>query len=201
MRAAIICALIGLGLAFGPSSPAFARSYTVFVSSNGWHTDIAIARGDIPEGRIPEREDFAQAAYLQFGWGDADYYTTPDPGLGTTLGAAFPGPAVVHVAGLWGRPSEVFRETEEIALTLDAAQFGRLVDYLHDSFDRGDAARVAATAKGVYDFSAFYPATGEFHLFNTCNTWTARGLVAAGIDISVSGVQSADDVMRQLRTK
>lgn len=192
-------ALVALSVAFGLPGVAAARTHTVFVSSNGWHTDIAVVRAEIPEGRIPERADFPAAVYLQFGWGDEDYYTTPDPGLGTTLGAAFPGPAVMHVAGLWGRPSEVFRETEEVELTLDTTQFARLVDYLHESFDRGEETRVAASAKGVYDFSAFYPATGEFHLFNTCNTWTARGLAAAGVEISASGVQSADDVMRQLR--
>ncbi|MBL9098934.1 MAG: DUF2459 domain-containing protein, partial [Alphaproteobacteria bacterium] len=88
-----------------------------------------------------------------------------------------------------------FRELEEVTLTLDADQFARLVDHLHASFDRsGD--RVAGP--GIYAFSRFYPATGEFHLFNTCNTWTARALAAAGLEVDPSGVQTARELMRQL---
>lgn len=187
-----------LNLALLGGADAQARTFTVFVSSNGWHTDITIARGDIPDGRIPESADFPAATFLQFGWGDADYYMAPKPGMFTTLGAAFPGPAVVHVAGLSRRPSETFSGIEDVVVTLDREAFVRLVDYLHESFARGGGARVASTARGVYSFSRFYPAVGEFHVFNTCNTWTARGLAAAGLDVSVSGVREADDVMRQL---
>jgi uncharacterized protein (TIGR02117 family) len=187
---------VGLSLAGGD---AVARTYIVFVSSNGWHTDITIARADIPAGKIPESADFAHAQYLQFGWGDENYYTEPDPGLGTTLGAAFPGPAVVHLAGLSRRPAETFTGVEEVTLTLDEATFVRLVDFLHGSFERGGEARATSSGPGVYSFSRFYPATGEFHLFNTCNTWTARALAHAGLDVKAGGVQEADEVMRQLR--
>jgi len=197
MRTIVICAVLALGLMLAPATKAAERTFTVVVTSNGWHTDIAIARADIPAGRIPESADFPDARYLQFGWGDKDFYTTPDPGLFTTLGAAFAGPAVVHVAGLSALPSATFRDIEEIALTLDETNFTALVDHLHESFDRAGAARAESTAPGVYAFSRFYPATGEFHLFNTCNTWTAEGLAAAGLDVPAT--QSADDLMRSLR--
>ena len=198
MRKALNLIVVALSLAMAGTSSANAARI-IYVSSNGWHTDITVSTKDIPEGRIPESADFADAAYLQFGWGDATYYTTPDPGIGTTLGAALPGPAVVHLAGLQSLPSQTFGQTEEITLTLDAENFERLIDYLHASFDRNNAPRAASSTPGVYSFSRFYPATGEFHLFNTCNTWTARALAAAGLDVSISGTQTADDVMMQLR--
>jgi uncharacterized protein (TIGR02117 family) len=197
MRIAFLGGLILLAFA----TLAHARTYTVLVTSNGWHTDIAIARADIPARRIPEAADLAGALYLHFGWGDANYYQSRDPGLGTTIGAAFPGPAVVHLAGLARRPSETFREIEEVALTLEVEQFEKLITHLHDSFERAGAARVTPSGPGVYDFSRFYPATGEFHLFNTCNTWTARGLAAAGVAVTSDGVRTADDLMDQLRTE
>jgi len=175
-----------------------ARTHTVFVSTNGWHTDITIARADVPEGRLTEAADFPEAVYLQFGWGDQDYYTTPDPGIGTTLGAAFPGPSVVHLAGLAQPPANTFRGVEQVTLTLDEDEFRRLIDFLDASFARDGKARATSVGPGVYSFSRFYPGTGEFHLFNTCNTWTARGLAIAGVDVSADGVQEADDVMGQL---
>jgi uncharacterized protein (TIGR02117 family) len=195
MRIVLLCGLLLLAAAAG----AQARTYTVLITSNGWHTDIAIARADVPAGRLPEAADFPDAVYLHFGWGDANFYKSRDPGVGTAIGAAFPGPAVVHLAGLARRPAETFRGMEEIALTLDAAQFGKLVGHLHDSFARNGARRAASSGAGVYDFSRFYPATGEFHLFNTCNTWTARGLAAAGLPVTAGGVRTADDLMEQLR--
>ncbi len=195
MRIAFISGLMLLALA----TAAHARTYTVLVTSNGWHSDIAIAHADIPAGRIPEAADFPEAVYLHFGWGDANFYQSREPGLGTTVGAAFAGPAVVHLAGLARRPSETFRDMEEISLTLDAAQFERLVTHLHDSFAREGKRRVESSGPGVYEFSRFYPATGEFHLFNTCNTWTARGLAAAGLAITADGVRTESDVMDQVR--
>lgn len=172
----------------------------IFVSSNGWHTGIIIAVRDIPEERIPEARDFGGARYLEFGWGDAVFYPAPNPGFGTTLRAVLPGPAVVHVAPLDRIPGEAFADVEVISISLGRGDFMRLVDYLHDSFERSDEKRVWPSARGLYRFSMFYPATGRFHLFNTCNTWTARALAVAGLDINVAGTQRAEDVMVQLRT-
>jgi len=182
-----------------PADRAAADTHRIFISSNGWHTGIAIAIADIPDGRIPEAADFAGAVYLEFGWGNAEFYPTPDPGIGMTLRATFPGPAVVHVGPLDAPPGEAFSDVEAISLLLDAEPFRLLIDYLHESFERDGKGRVWPSARGIYRFSMFYPATGRFHLFNTCNTWTARGLAAAGFDIRVAGVQRAEDLMQQLR--
>jgi hypothetical protein len=37
------------------------------------------------------------------------------------------------------------------------------------------------------------------YLFNTCNTWTARMLRAGGVNLSPSGVVTADDLVARLR--
>lgn len=172
--------------------------YVVYVSSNGWHTGIVVATDDIPAGKIPEAADFPEAAYLEFGWGDAGFYPKPDAGLFAAIGAAFPGPAVMHVAALAARPSDFFADVEEVELELGMEEFTSLIRYLHESFAR-DGERVEATAPGLYSFSKFYPATGIFSLNNTCNTWTARGLELAEVNVTSRGVQRAEDLMKQLR--
>ena len=171
----------------------------VFVTSNDWHTGIVIARTDLPYGAIPETADFPNAAYFEFAWGDADYYPARDPGLFAALGAALPGPALVHLSGLPAHPSIVFPTVEWVAVRVTGEGMARLIAYLNDSFARAGAARASASGPGLYGFSLFYPATGEFHLFNTCNSWTARGLAAAGLAIDPAGVQSAEDVMELVR--
>jgi uncharacterized protein (TIGR02117 family) len=173
---------------------------TIHVVSNGWHTSIVLARADLPAGAIPEAEDFPAASYLEFGWGDAEYFPARSPTFGMALSAALaPGPAVVHMVGLPAPPREVFPTAETIDVTLPPAGFRRLVDYLEASFARGGARRAEPSAPGLYSFSRFYPATGEFHLFNTCNTWIARGLAAAGLPVTVAGTLRAEELMAQLR--
>jgi len=182
------------------SSPLLAQgTRQVLVTTNGWHSGIVIARDDLPGNAIPETEDFPEAAFYEFGWGDADYYPAPRPTLGLALGTVLPGPAVLHMSGLPAHPSEVFVKVTVLRLDLDSEQFAKLVGYLADSFQRDGASRVASSAKGLYSFSAFYPATGAFHLFNTCNTWTVRALASAGLPIEASGVQTADELLRRVR--
>lgn len=181
-----------------PRTASAGEVYVIYVSSNGWHTGIVVAADDIPTHKIPEAADFPDATFLEFGWGDADFYPEPEAGLFAAIGAAFPGPAVMHVSALTARPSEFFTDVEEIELELGTEDFVSLVDYLHESFAR-DSGRVVASAQGLYSFSKFYPAIGRFSLTNTCNTWTARGLEVAGVNVRVRGVQRAEDVMTQLR--
>lgn len=189
----------GAPSAAGDGGPGVA-AVTIHVASNGWHTGIIVARRDLPEGVLPEAGDFPDAPYLEFGWGDAEYFPNPDAGIGLALRAALtPTPAVVHLVGLPAHPRRVFPKAEIVDLRLTPAGFRALVDYLHASFVRDQAGQAGPAIDGLYAFSRFYPATGEFHLFNTCNTWTARGLEAAGLKVAVSGTLRAEDLMRQLR--
>lgn len=170
----------------------------VVITSNGWHSGIVLARRDAQA--IPEIADFPDAPYIEFGWGDAEYYPARDPGLGAALGAIFtPSPAVMHVAGLPAHPAEVFPAAERIALALPPEAVSALVARIGASFDRAGAGRAAPSAPGLYRFSLFYPATGRFHGFNTCNTWTARMLAGAGLPVVVEGTVKAEELMRQLR--
>ncbi len=175
---------------------------SIHVVSNDWHTGIVVARPDMLPGTLPEVEDFPRAPYLEFSWGDAEYFPSREKGLGLAMGAALtPTPAVIHLAGLPAHPRKVFPGAEIVPLRLSANGFRDLLRYLDGAFARGGAPRVASSAPGLYRFSRFYPATGTFHLFNTCNTWTARGLASAGLPVRVAGVVRAEDLMAQLRSQ
>ncbi len=193
-------ASLGCETAPAPASSGGEETVTIHVTSNGWHTGIVVARASLPAGAVPEAADFPEAQYLGFGWGDAEYYPAAKPTFTMALGAALkPTPAVLHLAGLPAHPREVFPSAEIVELAISSDGLGKLVAYLEASFARDGARRVEASGPGLYSFSRFYPATGEFHLFNTCNTWTARGLRAAGVAIDLSRATSAEDVMAQLR--
>jgi uncharacterized protein (TIGR02117 family) len=173
---------------------------TIFVTSNGWHTSIVVPRKSLPPGTLLEAADFPSATYLGFGWGDADYYPARQPTFGMTLRAALtPTPAVVHLVGLRSHPEFVFPKDEVVALRIPKDGYRDLVDFLDGTFVRDGAERARPIAPGLHAFGKFYQATGEFHLFNTCNTWTARGLQAAGRPIQVVGTVTAEEVMVQVR--
>lgn len=196
MRASLIL----WALVWFVGAPAFAKDVSIYVTSNGWHSGIVIARVDLPVGAIPETADFPNARYFEFGWGDAAYYPDRDAGLGKGAAALFGNsPAVVHLVGLWGSPARVFPDAEVIELSLTPEGFDALIGYLDRSFDRGDTDRVVASAPGLYDISLFYPATGDFHASNTCNHWTARGLQTAGFDIDPTGKRRASRLMAAVR--
>lgn len=171
--------------------------YSIYVASNGWHSGIVLARSDLPAGAIPEADDFPGAAYLEFSWGDAKYFPAPEKGLGMAMSALLtPTPAVLHLAGLPAHPRQVFPSAEVVELYLTPEGFRSLVAYLDEAFARDNA---EPSTQGLYRFSRFYPATGNFHLFNTCNTWTARGLAIAGLPVTVTGTLRAEALMAQLR--
>ncbi len=179
-----------------------AGKVTIHVTSNGWHTEIVVPRAALPADAIPEAVDFGDARYLSFGWGDAEYYQAPRPTFTMAFRAAMqPTPAVLHLAGLGSHPSKAYPGEEVLEFELTASDFRNLVRYLDAAFQRTDGQAAKPVAPGLYSFSRFYPATGEFHLFNTCNSWTARALDAAGLALDVAQSQSAEDLMSQLRDR
>lgn len=173
-------------------------AHTVFVTGNGWHTEIVIAREDLPgDGRLAEVADFPGAAFLAFGWGDREYYPARDPGVSLALRAALvPSASLMRITGLAESPERRHAKTDVLALPVSAIALDRLVSGIDATFDRpsgGRAAPVAREGDGL-----FYPARGEFHLFNNCNTWTAQRLAAAGTGLDPSGVVRADPLIERV---
>ena len=177
------------------------RTRVIQVASNGWHTAIVVPAPALADtGLLPEAEDFPGAAFFEFGWGDRVYYPAKEKTIGMTLSAALvPTPAVMHMAGLAAAPRDGGSSREVVAVPLTEAGFLNLVEALAAEFERPAGGRAVSVSRGLYPGSRFYNARGEFHLFNTCNTWTARMLRAAGVAISPSGIVTADGLMARLR--
>jgi uncharacterized protein (TIGR02117 family) len=172
----------------------------VWVMSNGWHSDIILRRSDIPPEEIPEITAYADGQYFAFGWGDADYYPARIPTTEMAIKAiALPTPAVMHLTAIPTTPERYYLEAEVLRLPIAEAGLKSLVQYIRDSFERDNGGPVPKSGPGLYRDSGFYPATGNFHLLNTCNTWTARGLTQAGLAIGQSRTIQAEALMRELR--
>ena len=184
----LLCACAATPVAEFPPAPA---DTVVVVVPQGGHTGIAVRRADIPAPLVPEKRDFAQAEWLEFGWGDRDFYMTPTAGPWTTFKAAFlPTQSVVHVAGVRGSLAAAFPGSEIVEIPLSRPALEALVRYVHDTFAR-EGERAAALGRG------FYPGRPTFHVFRTCNVWTAGALRAAGLP--VGDALTVEGILAQVR--
>ena len=153
----------------------------------------------VTDGIIPEIADFPHARFFEFGWGDAEFYPAQEAGAWLALRAAFPGPAVLHLAGLPDHPARLWPNVTILSFAVSADGLRRLLVYLRESFNRAGAGRAVVSARGIYPFSLFYPAMGRFHVFNTCNSWTAQALTAMGLPASLGRVNTAEDLVARIR--
>jgi uncharacterized protein (TIGR02117 family) len=174
--------------------------HPVWVVDHGWHTGLVIRAADVPDGLWPERVDFPGARYLEVAWGDRDFYMAPRGTLGLALKAAVVSRgSVLHVVGLEAPPARSFAGTEVVEVALSRRGVEALVRFVDGAHVRGQAARAPRLAPGLYGDSAFYPATERYSLVNTCNTWIAGALRAAGCPITPAWALTAGGVLRQVR--
>lgn len=172
---------------------------TLWVLGHGWHTSIVARRADISSTIWPEHEDFPQARFIEVAWGDRDFYQAERGTLWLALKAALGSASVLHVVGISTPIAEYFPETEIVELTVSQRGFDELSRFIHASYARDATGRTTKTRRGHYGQSSFYLATETYHLFNTCNTWVAKALRAAGLPITPAYAMTAGNVMRQVR--
>lgn len=173
---------------------------TLFFVNYGWHSALVIKKADIPAAVVPEITDFPEAEYLEFGWGDRDYYQATDPGFFMALQSAFLSRgSVLHVTGFAGPVRGFFSNAEIVEIGTSAEAFQRLIQFISNSFSRSPGTWPDGIRPGLYANSRFYPATGSFHLLRTCNTWVATALNEAGLPVSPVFAVTAGSLSRQVK--
>ncbi len=181
--------------------PGGAGTLPLYVIAGGWHTELGLPAAAIsgPLAALARAHPGAHpgAETLVFGWGQRDYYMAAHPGLGDLLGAVAPGPAVVLVIPLPGRPIAAPDHPTVHRLAVTPTGAAALCAWLWESFATIDG-RPRPLGPGPCGGCIFYAATGTYDLAHTCNTWTAQGLRAAGLPVSPAGVITAGQVLGQL---
>jgi uncharacterized protein (TIGR02117 family) len=173
---------------------------TIFIVHDAWHAAIVTKKADIPIAVLPELRDFPAAEYLEFSWGDRDYFPAPDAGLGLALKAAFwSSGSILHVVGFKDAVQNAYPSAEIIEIPLSEEGFQRLVRFISDTFSRPHPPAPAEARPGLFSNGRFYAAEGKFSLLRTCNTWVAEALSAAGLPIRPSYVITAGNLSDQLR--
>jgi uncharacterized protein (TIGR02117 family) len=180
--------------AFIPANPRWSEpldGVTIYVATNGYHTGILLpvsAQGadlsllfrptDLPD---PD----TAGNYLLFGWGDREFYLETPTWADlkpTTASTALmgSGSTLLHVDHVRS-PDDVFEarplrmSPEEYALLI--AEIKRFVRTGNDGYPE------ALRGYGAQD--VFYPSSGTYSLFQTCNVWTSDRLAAAGVKVGL----------------
>ncbi len=180
--------------------PADGAVRRIFVINQGWHSGIVFHKMDIPDSLWPVAGDFPAAQYIEVGWGDADFYQSPENTIWLGVKALFwPTGTVLHVAGLPRPPRDYFVGYQIVEIELSETGFRQLCRFVQNSYARDDSGQVVPLGQGLYGDSRFYKARGKYLFANTCNNWIARGLRAAGCPVTPLYACTATNVFYQVR--
>ncbi len=111
----------------------------------------------------------------------------------------WPTDSVLHVAALQTDPIEYFNNNKVVKLKLSKTGFIKLVEYIDNSFTLNEQREVVKLGNGLYGTSRFYRAKDTFHLFNNCNTWSAKAIQSSGYPINSCCVFTSDNIMNNLK--
>jgi uncharacterized protein (TIGR02117 family) len=173
----------------------------IYLVNHGWHAGIVLKRADIPAPLWPESKDFSNTRYLEVGWGDKDYYQTPNPHLGIAIKAIlWPTASVLHIVGFNEAVTSYFPLSEIIEVHLSNDGFERIIRYIAASYSKDLDGISKPIAKGLYGNSQFYLSGETYHLFKTCNVWTAEVFQAAGYPVNPAFIITIEGLMSQVRS-
>lgn len=180
--------------------PSVAGQEEIYVVNHGWHTGFVVPANPIQE-RLPKlRKRFGDIPYIEFGWGDREYYQAKEVTFGLTLNAIlWPTGSVIHAVAVPEKADKYFKNSEVLKLCLNGREFSSLLRFITESFHKDDLGEIVELKGGIYGNSQFYKGAGRFYFMNTCNKWTAKGLKSAGMDISTAFKLTAASIMDYLK--
>lgn len=159
----------------------------VYLVSNGVHSDVVVPwrNADFDWSSVFDPGDARiriEPQYVAVGWGSQEFYLeardwdqlTPKVAWQAISGT---GHSALHVTYLARAP----QPDERVVRHLIAAENYRELVAFIQSAQANEGRAVPIPAEPYSDYDAFYQASGRYHLFYTCNTWTGDALQATGL--------------------
>ncbi len=83
---------------------------SVSIVHNSWHAAIVLRKSDLAERTMPELADFPAAQFIEFSWGDKDYFPDPQSGIfGAIKAAMWSSGSVIHLVGFTDTVENFYR--------------------------------------------------------------------------------------------
>jgi len=182
------------GMIFSCGSIDAKQEVTIFIRSNGVHTDICMPtvtdqKDWLTSIDISDYQDQRHTEYIAIGWGDKGFFldtpTWAELKASTAINAVFlPSPTAMHVEFL-AQPqnSETIREVK-----ISKKAYRRLIQFVESTFMLKENHPILIPGHGYGLTDNFYEAHGSYHLFNTCNVWTNDAMKSASIPTSIFSI-------------
>jgi hypothetical protein len=91
-----------------------------------------------------------------------------------------------------------YRGIDVVELRVPGEALGAIDRFIEASLALDAEGRLIRLEPGWTHSSAFYVARDQFHVLNTCNSWTARALRAAGFPMAPALTLTAYHLMQQV---
>jgi uncharacterized protein (TIGR02117 family) len=161
-------------------------SIEIYLIKQYWHTAIVISRDEIDSLIFPEVAMFSKFNIIDIGWGDEEFYQHPEFDAGLAFKALFYfTPSTLRVEGVGISKESYFNVSEiVIKIVITQEQLDKILIYISSTIYRDGTGKPVLLSEHGLGRVKFFKANGEYHLFNTCNTWLATGLKQAGVNIT-----------------
>ena len=158
---------------------------TIYLIKQRWHTAVVFNKKDVDSMILPEVKYFSDANLIDIGWGDEAFYQHPDFDWDLAYQALFyPSPSTLRIEGIYISQQQYFDISEIVVeLKINNEKLKILLNYIAETVWRDADGKNKILSTQYLDRVYFFKANGEYHLFNTCNTWLAKGLKQAGFKI------------------
>ena len=171
----------------------------IFIVNHGWHAGIVIKTTDINISIWNIDSSFKKFEYMEVGWGDKDFYKSSNPSTWLALKAALiPTSSVLHIKAITKSNLNKFSKKNIIKISISKEGFKNLLIFIKNSFAKKDG-KLVILGNGLYPNSFFYLSSLKYHIFNTCNVWTAKALQSAGLNISPSLAITTENLFSQIK--
>ena len=191
-----------IGITFASINSTSASQRKIYLVNIGWHVGIIVPVDNVLKRNLPATFDFSDRKYIEIGWGDKTFYQTSNPSCSMAFDALLKSTSsVIHLYGFNQTIRTTFKDAEIIELDIEEDNYIKLLYFIHKSFTLNADGSAQLKGPGLYgkENSFFYAANGQFHMFNTCNTWVANAIQSAGIEITSYNIVTSDSLMDAVR--
>ncbi len=175
------------------------NQYTIFLVKQRWHTGIVIKVSEIDTTIWPEINDFRNFDYVDAGWGDSAFYQNPNFNIEQAAMALFvPTASTLRIYGFNSSTKNFLKYYDAaVEIKINGLQLKQVCKYIHCAYYQGTDGKIIIYKEEYRGRIKFYKAKGKYDIFNTCNTWIARGLNEIGFNKIDPNAILAEELFRK----
>lgn len=173
---------------------------TVYIINYAWHTGYVLPVDSSLTGAFPFMKDFSQYKFIDIGWGDRDFYQLEEFRLYEGARALLvPTRSAMRIEGYSLNIEKVVKYVDRVnEIKMSVNNYNRLLDFINSYISLNSSGRPVLLSIKSGGRIAFFAAEGEYHLYNTCNTWIAKGLKHCGYKINPDWISTEEEIFREV---